>query len=179
MWQQLIMPGLAVLMFALAQCLGGSGFIAAFVGGLVAGYLLGEHRHSYLQSNESYGELLSVIVWVLFGAVVIVKAWPAFTWQSWVYALASLTVLRMVPVWISLLGTTLSTESRLFIGWFGPRGLASIVFAVIVMQETLLARPQILATVACTVLLSVVLHGITASPWAKRFSAIDSVNNHG
>ena len=164
-WKQLIAPGLAVLMFALAQCLGGSGFIAAFVGGLMVGRLLGEHRHTYLHSNEGYGELLSVIVWLVFGAVVLITVWPFFSWQSWVYALASLTVLRMVPAWISLLGTNLSTESRLFIGWFGPRGLASIVFAVIVMQEALVARPQILAAVTCTVLLSVVLHGITANPW--------------
>lgn len=177
-WKQLIMPGLAILMFALAQSLGGSGFIAAFVGGLVAGHLLGEHRHSYLHSNEGYGELLSVIVWMLFGSVVIINVWPFFSWKTWVYAVASLTVLRMLPVWISLLGTNLGTESRLFIGWFGPRGLASIVFTVIVMQEVLAARPQILATVTCTVLLSVVLHGISANPWVLHLKhSVDSLSS--
>ena len=170
LWKQLTMPGLAVLSFSLAQWIGGSGFIAAFVCGLVAGHLLGKHKQTYLHSNESYGDLLSVMVWLSFGAVVIAKAWPYFTWQTWVYAIASLTVLRMIPVWISLLGSGMATETRLFIGWFGPRGLASIVFAVIVMQYPLLAKEQLVTTVICTILLSVVLHGITANPWARRFS---------
>lgn len=170
LWKPLIMPGLAVLSFSLAQWIGGSGFIAAFVCGLVSGHLLGKHKHAYLQSNESYGDLLSVMVWLVFGAVVIVKAWPYFTWQSWAYAIASLTILRMIPVWISLIGSGMVTETRLFIGWFGPRGLASIVFVVIVLQHTLIVREQLAATVICTILLSVVLHGITANPWARRFS---------
>jgi sodium/hydrogen antiporter len=168
LWKQLTMPGLALLSFALAQRLGGSGFIAAFVCGLVTGYLLKEHKHHYLESNEGYGELLSVIVWLAFGAVVITTAWPYFTWRCWVYAFASLTFLRMVPVWISLMGSGLGTELRLFIGWFGPRGLASIVFAVIVLDETLLAKQTAVATVICTILLSVVLHGLTANPWVAR-----------
>ncbi len=174
LWQPLIMPGLAVLSFSLAQWLGGSGFIAAFVGGMVTGHLLGEHKHSYLHGNENYGDLLSICVWLLFGAVVLPNVWPFFTWQTWVYAMASLTVLRMLPVWISLLGTRLDPESRLFIGWFGPRGLASIVFAVIVLQYTLAARQTLIATVVCTILLSVLLHGVTANPWAKRLGERDS-----
>lgn len=168
LWRQLTMPGLALLSFALAQHLGGSGFIAAFVCGLVTGYLLKEHKHHYLESNEGYGELLSVIVWLAFGAVVIAYAWPQLTWRSWLYAFASLTILRMIPVWISLIGSGLNTELRLFIGWFGPRGLASIVFAVIVMQEKLLAQQALISTVICTILLSVVLHGLTANPWVNR-----------
>jgi NhaP-type Na+/H+ or K+/H+ antiporter len=168
LWKQLTMPGLALLSFALAQYLGGSGFIAAFVCGLFTGYLLQEHKHHYLESNEGYGELLSVIVWVAFGTVVIAYVWPQLTWRSWLYAFASLTILRMIPVWISLIGTHLDTETKLFIGWFGPRGLASIVFAVIVMQEKLLAQQELVSTVVCTILLSVVLHGITANPWVAR-----------
>ncbi len=170
LWKPLIMPGLAVLSFSLAQWIGGSGFIAAFVCGLVSGHLLGKHKHAYLQSNENYGDLLSVMVWLVFGAVVIAKAWPYFTWQSWAYAIASLTFLRMIPVWISLIGSGMAIETRLFIGWFGPRGLASIVFVVIVLQHTLIVREQLAATVICTILLSVVLHGMTANPWARRFS---------
>lgn len=168
LWRQLTMPGLALLSFALAQYLGGSGFIAAFLCGLVTGYLLQEHKHHYLESNEGYGELLSVIVWLAFGAVVIAYAWPQLTWRSWLYAFASLTILRMIPVWISLIGSGLNTELRLFIGWFGPRGLASIVFAVIVMQEKLLAQQELITTVICTILLSVILHGLTANPWVNR-----------
>lgn len=176
MWKQLTMPGLAVLSFALAQWLGGSGFIAAFFCGLATGKLLGKYKHAYMESNEGYGELLSVIVWLVFGAVVIGKGWEHFTWKAWFYAIASLTVLRLVPVWISLLGTTLETETRLFISWFGPRGLASIVFTVIVMQEKLLAGQELVTTVICTILLSVVLHGITANPWVARMQRKASIN---
>lgn len=168
LWQQLSMPSLAVLSFSLAQWAGGSGFIAAFVCGLLAGNLLGERKKAYLESNEGYANLLSVIVWAMFGAVVVASEWQYFTWKTWVYAMCSLTVLRMVPVWMSLLGTELSSESRLFIGWFGPRGLASIVFAVIVAQYDLIAMSEIIATVSCTILLSVVFHGLTANPWVAR-----------
>ena len=118
--------------------------------------------------------MFSVIVWAIFGAVVIANGWQHFTWKTLVYALCSLTVLRMVPVWVSLLDTELSRESRLFVGWFGPRGLASIVFAVIVMHYDLIAKSEIIATVACTILLSVVLHGLTANPWVARLQRQNS-----
>jgi NhaP-type Na+/H+ or K+/H+ antiporter len=169
-WHQLAMLGLAVLSFALTQSVGGSGFIAAFVCGLVAGQQLGEHRHAYLESNEGYSELLSIIVWLIFGAVVIPQAWGYFTPHVWIYSVASLTVLRMVPVLISLLGTPLNSETKLFIAWFGPRGLASIVFAVIIMQEQLMQMHTLVATTICTILLSVVFHGLTANPWVKHLS---------
>lgn len=169
-WHQLAMLGLAVLSFALTQSLGGSGFIAAFVCGLVAGKLLAENRHIYLESNEGYSELLSIIVWIVFGAVVVPQTWSYFTPQVWVYSVASLTVLRMVPVLISLVGTTLNTETKLFIAWFGPRGLASIVFAVIIMQEQLAQMHTLVTTTICTILLSVVFHGLTANPWVKHLS---------
>ena len=168
-WRQLMLPGLATLCFALAQWLGGSGFIAAFIGGLFIGHLLPSEKKHALETNEELGDLLSVIVWLAFGSVVIVKAWPYFTWHVWVYALASLTILRMLPVWLSLIKTSVSTEQRLFIGWFGPRGLASIVFMLIVMPYNLDAGQQINATIIATILLSVVLHGLSANPWVARF----------
>lgn len=169
-WRQLMLPGLAILCFALAQWLGGSGFIAAFIGGLFIGHLLPSEKKHALETNEELGDLFSVIVWITFGSVVIVKAWPYFTWHVWVYALASLTILRMIPVWLSLIKTTVVTEQRLFIGWFGPRGLASIVFMLIVMPYNLSAGQQINATIIATILLSVVLHGLSANPWVARFS---------
>jgi len=170
MWRQLTMPGLALLSFSTAQWLGGSGFIAAFVCGLVVGKKLLQNKHEYLFSNEGYGELLSVIVWLFFGAVIINMATPYLSWQTWLYAIASLTLLRIVPVWLSLLGTGLSAEEKLFVGWFGPRGLASIVFVVIALQYPLIAKSTIGATVICTILLSVILHGVTANPWVARFA---------
>ncbi|MFM4950248.1 cation:proton antiporter [Aeromonas dhakensis] len=171
LWRQLTMPGLALLCFALAQTLGGSGFIAAFVGGLLMGRKLGEHKHAYLDSCEGYGDLLSVVIWMVFGATLMPMLTELLHWQYWLYAAASLTLLRMVPVWLSLLGTGLKLELKLFIGWFGPRGLASIVFAVMVLQNepALLGQRLIIATVLCTIILSVILHGLTANPWVARF----------
>ncbi|MGU5760629.1 cation:proton antiporter [Aeromonas hydrophila] len=171
LWRQLTMPGLALLCFALAQTLGGSGFIAAFVGGLLIGRKLGEHKHAYLDSCEGYGDLLSVVIWMVFGATLMPMLTELLHWQYWLYAAASLTLLRMLPVWLSLIGTGLKPELKLFIGWFGPRGLASIVFAVMVLQHepALLGQRPIIATVLCTIILSVILHGLTANPWVARF----------
>ncbi|MBQ4681179.1 cation:proton antiporter [Aeromonas dhakensis] len=171
LWRQLTMPGLALLCFALAQTLGGSGFIAAFIGGLLMGRKLGEHKHAYLDSCEGYGDLLSVVIWMVFGATLMPMLAELLHWQYWLYAAASLTLLRMVPVWLSLLGTGLKLELKLFIGWFGPRGLASIVFAVMVLQNepALLGQRPIIATVLCTIILSVILHGLSANPWVARF----------
>ncbi|WP_219598643.1 cation:proton antiporter [Aeromonas salmonicida] len=171
LWRQLTMPGLALLCFALAQTLGGSGFIAAFVGGLLMGRRLGEHKHAYMDSCEGYGDLLSVVIWMVFGATLMPMLPMLLHWQYWLYAAASLTLLRMLPVWLSLLGTGQSFELKLFIGWFGPRGLASIVFAVMVLQHepALLGQEPIIATVLCTIILSVILHSISANPWVRRF----------
>ncbi|EKP0298322.1 cation:proton antiporter [Aeromonas veronii] len=171
LWRQLTMPGLALLCFALAQTLGGSGFIAAFVGGLFIGHRLGEHKHAYMDSCEGYGDLLSVVIWMVFGATLMPILPELLHWQYWLYAIASLTLLRMVPVWLSLIGTGLKPKLKLFIGWFGPRGLASIVFAVMVLQNepSLIGQRPIIATVLCTIILSVILHGLTANPWVERF----------
>ncbi len=168
LWDQITLVSLAIVAFSMAQQLGGSGFISAFVCGLIAGRVL-ENKLSYLHHNEGYADMLSVMVWIIFGAIVLTNAWPYFSWKTWTYAIASLTLLRMLPVWLSLWGTTLNTESRLFLGWFGPRGLASIVFGVIVMQYELVAMNEVVATAVSTVLLSVVLHGLTANPWVARF----------
>ena len=85
-------------------------------------------------------------------------------WQVLAYALLSLTVIRMLPVFLVLTGRKLRTDEKLFIGWFGPRGLASIVFGLIVLEEHLPGGSTINVTVVCTILLSVILHGITANP---------------
>lgn len=167
-WSQLTFPGLAVLCFAAAQALGGSGFIAAFVGGLLAGHLFAEQKHQLLEGSEEFASLLSVITWVIFGALVIPMAWSYFTLNIWLYALLSLTAIRILPVLLSLLGTRFNQETRWFIGWFGPRGLATIVFTVMVMDSPMQNTGTVVATAICTVLLSVLLHGLSANPWAAR-----------
>lgn len=170
MWSQLTLPGLAVLCFATAQTLGGSGFIAAFVGGLLASYLFAEQKHNLLKASEEFASLLSIITWVVFGALVIPSVWSSFTVDVWLYALLSLTVIRIVPVLVSLAGTGFDFETRLFIGWFGPRGLASIVFAIMILDYPLQTGRTLVAVAACTVLLSVLLHGLSANPWVSRLA---------
>jgi NhaP-type Na+/H+ or K+/H+ antiporter len=173
MWSQLTLPGLAILCFATAQALGGSGFIAAFVGGLLASFLFTEQKHQILKASEEFASLLSVITWVIFGALVIPWAWSSLTLNIWLYSVLSLTVIRILPVLISLVGTRFDFETRLFIGWFGPRGLASIVFAVMILASPLQASRTVVATAVCTVLLSVLLHGLSANPWVARLANRD------
>lgn len=164
-WLQLPVPALAVACFGLAQWLGGSGFIACFVGGMLFGWLVSkENKHRLLLPAEGIGDTFSLITWVLFGAVVVGHTIGSLTWQVLVYSVLSLTLIRMVPVFLVLAGMKLRTDEKLFMGWFGPRGLASIVFAVIVLNKNLPGGDTISQTVVCTIVLSVVAHGISATP---------------
>ncbi|MBI5632799.1 MAG: cation:proton antiporter [Nitrospirae bacterium] len=163
-WRQLPVPALAVACFAMAQWIGGSGFIAAFTGGLLFGWMARERKHTLLLAAEGTGDTLALITWVVFGAVVIARAVDHISWQIMLYALLSLTLVRMLPVFLALAGFGMRTADKLFIGWFGPRGLASIVFGVIVFDEHLPGGVPLVATVVCTILLSIVFHGLSARP---------------
>jgi NhaP-type Na+/H+ or K+/H+ antiporter len=155
---------LAALCFAAAQALGGSGFIACFVGGLLFGYLEDRVTDDLIGGAASTGEVLAMLTWLIFGSAVLGNLLGRVTWPIVAYAVLSLTVIRIGPVLLSLLGTGLSAGSKLFIGWFGPRGLASIVFGVIVFDAEIPGKETIAVTIAFTVLLSVVAHGATANP---------------
>jgi len=163
-WEHIPVVALAGLCFTAAQALGGSGFIACFTGGLLFGFLQGDRKHDLLGGATSTGEVLALLTWVAFGGPVLGRLLGQITWQTVLYAVLSLTVIRMLPVFLSLAGTGMSTGRKLFIGWFGPRGLASIVFAVIAFDAGLPGRNTLAVTTACTVLLSVVMHGMTANP---------------
>ncbi len=171
-WRGLPAVALAVACFALAQHLGGSGFIACFAGGLVFGIRRAESRHALLKGAESTGDALALLTWTAFGAIAVWQAWPAITPRILAYAILSLTVVRMVPVALSLAGTTVPAIDRLFIGWFGPRGLASIVFGAIVLEADLPGQATIAATIVCTVLLSVFAHGVSANPLVHALTPI-------
>ena len=110
-----------------------------------------------------------MITWVIFGAAVVTRAIGNLSWIILFYAILSLTLIRMLPVFFALTGLRVNTEGKLFIGWFGPRGLASIVFAVIVLNAHLPNGGVLAMTVVCTVILSIILHGISANPWAKGY----------
>ena len=168
-WIQIPVVALALGCFGLAQFLGGSGFIAAFSGGLLFGALAKQHREEFLLAAEGTGDALALITWVIFGSAVVGQALGYFSWLDLIYAVLSLTLIRMLPVFISLTGMGVSIEGKLFMGWFGPRGLASIVFGVIVVNAKLPNSGPIAMTVVCTIILSILAHGITANPWAKAF----------
>jgi sodium/hydrogen antiporter len=162
-WRQLPVPALAVACFAVAQWLGGSGFIGAFAGGLLFGGLTKHHKHKLLLAAEGTGDTFALITWVVFGAAVVGQSVGSFSWDVVLYAVLSLTVVRMLPVFLVLTGMKLRTDEKLFMGWFGPRGLASIVFAVIVLNEHLTGGSTIISTVVCTIALSVIAHGLSAN----------------
>jgi NhaP-type Na+/H+ or K+/H+ antiporter len=160
-----------VVCFALAQWMGGSGFIACFIGGLLFGWRVDQHKSKLLLAAEGTGDTLALITWVVFGASVVGRSIDSFTWQVVVYALLSLTIIRMLPVFLVLTGMNLRTDEKLFMGWFGPRGLASIVFAVIVLNEHLPGGDTISMTVVCTILFSILVHGLSANPLVASLAA--------
>jgi len=170
-WIQIPVVALALSCFAVAQLLGGSGFIAAFSGGLLFGALAKTERDQFLLAAEGSGDTLALITWVIFGSAVVGQAVGHFSWLILIYALLSLTVIRMLPVFVALAGSGISTEGKLFIGWFGPRGLASIVFAVIVLDSKLPNADLVAMTVTCTIILSIIAHGISANPLVAAFAA--------
>jgi NhaP-type Na+/H+ or K+/H+ antiporter len=162
--------GLAVCAYASALALHGNGFIAAFTGGLAYGAMGGQRGARLVPFVEETGALVSLLVWLAFGAVAVATAAQNLTWQVALYAVLSLTVIRMAPVAIALAGARLGRATVVLVGWFGPRGLASVVFALLALED--LGQPaasQAVAVITVTVLLSVVAHGATADPLARRF----------
>ncbi|CAN7374405.1 cation:proton antiporter [Terrabacter sp. LjRoot27] len=153
---------------------GGNGFVAAFVAGTAyaAAQTDSRHTHAGLELTDRLSALLGFAVWLLFGITVAHHLDWMVRWQSLLYAALSLTALRMLPVALCLVGTGLRRRTVLFVGWFGPRGLASVVFALITYETLGAADPDVqtlIGAVATTVLLSVVLHGLSAGPWAQRY----------
>ncbi len=154
-----------------AQSLHGSGLIAAFLGGITVAFIRPADKHKWLHAAESVGDTLSLLTWVVFGAVVIGRVLPQFGWDHVLYGALSLTVVRMLPVFLSLTGLPIGTDGKLFIGWFGPRGLASVVFVIIVLEAGVDGGDSMAMTVACTVVLSIIAHGLSAVPLARRYGA--------
>jgi NhaP-type Na+/H+ or K+/H+ antiporter len=164
---------LAMCAFWVAKALGGNGFVAAFVGGIMFGHATRERLHVATEFTEAAGTLLSLFVWVAFGANLVLRLLQAFDPLALLYALLSLTIIRMIPVAISMIGTHLRPDTALIMGWFGPRGLASVVFALIAYEsfhEAGLGSDLLVDTAAWTILLSVVLHGLSAVPLANWYA---------
>ncbi len=163
-WIEVPVVAAAAACYAGAQAIGGSGFIACFTGGLLVSALAPRRKHELLRGAEGIGETLSLLTWVAFGAIGVGQMLTRLTFPVLLYAALSLTAIRMVPVFLCLMGTGLKARDKLFIGWFGPRGLASIVFGIIAINEHLPGSDTLAAVVVATVLLSVVAHGVSANP---------------
>ena len=169
----MIALGLAFGAFALAEVVHGNGFIAAFVGGLTFGNTLKQKCQFLYEFAESEGQILILLTFTAFGAAMIPQAMGAVTIMHIVFGILVLTVLRMLPIQLSLIGTGIKPVTSAFLGWFGPRGLASILFVLLILEEAELANESTLfAAVIVTVTLSVVLHGITAGPAARWYGSM-------
>jgi NhaP-type Na+/H+ or K+/H+ antiporter len=160
----------AFLAFSAAELIGGNGLIAAFVGGLVFGNTLRNSSSFIKEFMDSEGQLLTMFTFLIFGAVMVPLGIEHANWKTVVLAILYLSVIRMLPIWLSLTGSGLNHYEKIFLGWFGPRGLASILFALIILERfEIPGREEILACVVLTVMMSIVLHGISANPMAARF----------
>ncbi len=170
---------LALLAFACAEQVGGNGFIAAFVAGMMLGQWTRGRCAWLYDFLEAEGQLLVLLVFLAFGASFAVPALEITSWRTVAYAALSLTVIRMVPVAIAMIGTGLRLPTVLFLGWFGPRGLASILFGILVLDKADLPHePLIFGLVMLTVLFSVVAHGLSAAPLARRYATMATDPEH-
>jgi len=170
-FRPLAVLGLAVLAYAASIEAGGNGFVAAFLGGMAFGTLTPPDDEPTVGFADEAGELLSLLVWFIFGAV-LVPGLEHANWRDLVFAVLALTVVRLGPVALALLGAGLDRATVWFVGWFGPRGLASVIFGLIALDALATSDAnRVLAVVTVTVALSVVLHGMTASPFAERYGA--------
>jgi NhaP-type Na+/H+ or K+/H+ antiporter len=167
---------LAVLPFLVARELDLNYFVAAFVAGLAFRAGQRDDEPAMVELPELLGQVLSLTVWYVFGAALLVEGLRAVDWRIAVYALLSLTVVRMVPVAVSLIGSGTAPRDTLFLGWFGPRGLASVIFGLLIAEELPIDDPAVVtvvSTIALTVVLSVVFHGVSGRPLTAWLTGAD------
>lgn len=174
-FQGIAILSLAILIYVSAELIGGNGFIAAFIGGMVFGNTI-RHPCTFLfEFMETEGQLLMLITFLVFGAVLLPEGFEHISPMVLLYSVLSLTVIRMLPIALSLLGSRLRAPTVLFLGWFGPRGLASILFVLLILEEADVPHyTEILATTVVTVALSILLHGMTAAPFARVYGRLVS-----
>ena len=165
---------LAIAAYFVSLAIGGNGFIAAFVGGIMFRYASHEQFVEATEFTETFGTLLSLVVWAIFGAVLVADALRLTQdWRPIAYALASLTVVRMVPVALAMIVTGLRRDTVALMGWFGPRGLASVVFTLLALaqfQEVNRPVDTLLVAATWTILFSVMAHGFSAAPLSIWYS---------
>ena len=160
--------------FWLAELVGGNGFLAAFLGGLAFGNTTECRRPFVHEFVESEGRLLTIATFIVFGALMVPLALAHASWQTLVLAIGFLTVVRIAPALLALLGTDLGWRDRFMLGWFGPRGLASILFVLLMLERyEVPGSREVLACTVLTVLISVFAHGASAA-WLSRLYSGDA-----
>ncbi|MCH2039448.1 MAG: cation:proton antiporter [Saccharospirillaceae bacterium] len=178
MYQRLSSISLAIVAFSLAEVLHGNGFIAVFLAGLFL-----QSRHKLVigrikEFGEAEGQLLTLAVFFIFGAVFVPVAWGTVTIESAFYAVLSLTLIRMLPVWVSLIGTKLAFKAKAFLAWFGPRGIASVLYLLLLLEHTTFLKDDIkkdtdlqllYSTATLTIFISIFVHGASTSFWNRLF----------
>lgn len=161
---------LALFTYVATELVGGNGFIGAFVGGMVFGNTLRHPCMFLFEFMETEGQLLMLITFLVFGAALLPDGVAHLNGANVAYAVLSLTVIRMLPIAVSLIGSGVSSRTQLFLGWFGPRGLASILFVLLILEDTaIMHRTELLEITVLTVALSALLHGVTAAPLAAWY----------
>jgi sodium/hydrogen antiporter len=160
---------LALLAYLAALAVDGNGFVAAFCGGIAFGAAAGRRGPAELAFLEQTGGAVSLLVWTAFGAIAVPIVADRMDWTLLLYGTLSLTLVRMIPVSLALIGAGLDRNTVLFVGRFGPRGLTSLVFALLALEDVGSAADEAVAVIAVTVLFSVLLHGISAAPLAARY----------
>ncbi len=176
-FQRLSALPLAILAFALAESVEGNGFIAAFAAGLglTMGVTSAHVRHQVQEFGETEGTQLILVVFLIFGLAMVPLAAQYWGWRELIYALASLTVLRMVPVAVALTGAKLDWRSIAFIGWFGPRGIASALYLLMAVAAIgVTGYEQVMSVIVLTIAISVYAHGISAVPLSRRYGQSSS-----
>lgn len=175
--QRLGTIAIAAIAYAAAESVGGNGFVAAFVAGLT----IGTTARSLLETTsifaETEGQLLTLLTFLFFGAVVAGDVLSELSWRTAAYAALSLLVVRPLATALALIGSRLSWSSVAFIGWAGPRGLASIVYAVIIVEAGQISgADEVFSVAAWTIIFSILLHGLSAAPLSRRYGAyVDTV----
>ena len=183
-WAAEDFAGIAVLALAVTAYAGalvahGNGFVAAFCGGLAFGASAGRRGASELMLLEQAGGLVSLLVWLAFGVIAIPIMLDRADMTMLLYAVLSLTVVRMVPVALAAAGSGLDRDTVLFVGWFGPRGLASLVFALLALEELGPGAEGAVSVIGLTVFLSVLAHGFSAGPLAARYGKAAAARGPG
>ena len=158
--------------FAAAELAGGNGFVAAFVAGLGFGIAARDHCQGAFDFAEDEGHMLAMLTFLFFGAAMAGPLLDTLDWRIALYVVLSLTVVRMLPVAIALVGTALNVRTIAYVGWFGPRGIASILFVLLVLEEAELPGGGLILTVVTwTVLASVIAHGATSWSLSERYAS--------